>query len=62
MGVLGGDDALVQDEDAVGGVQEGRAAGDHHGGAAAAQLREVARDELFGDRADGRRTSMGGYL
>src|SRR5262249_23716579 len=53
MGVLRGDDAAVQDEDPVGGVQEGRVAGDHDGGAAPAQLGEVARDELFGDRVDG---------
>ena len=47
--------AVVQDEDTVGGVQQRRAAGDHDGGAAPAQLRDVARDELFGDRVDGRR-------
>lgn len=54
MGVLGRDDAVVQDQDPVGGVQDGGAAGDDDGGAAPAQLRDVARDELFGDRVDGR--------
>ncbi|CAM5584241.1 hypothetical protein SBADM41S_01843 [Streptomyces badius] len=55
VGVLRGDDAPVQDEHPVRRVQECRAAGRRERGAAPAQLRDVARDELLGDRVHGRR-------
>ncbi len=54
MGVLRGDDAVVQDEHAVGDVQQRGAAGDHQGGTAPAQLGDAPRDELLGHGVDGR--------